>query len=144
MVHVTKWRVPVAFISILVTHSLLITLKYRQYSAIADLHTLYSTVAHALGFSVSTSRLLATDLRQKLALKSLQVLHIKSCNHTLNPHRPSTNFLLAVSYRELKWTSNDLRCPLQTFSMDHKENTASIAETCLPKHCIATVAARIP
>jgi hypothetical protein len=32
------------------------------YSAIADLHTFQSTVAHPLGFSVSTSRLLAADL----------------------------------------------------------------------------------
>jgi hypothetical protein len=31
-------------------------------SAIADSHNLQFTVAHALGFSVSTSRLLATDL----------------------------------------------------------------------------------
>jgi hypothetical protein len=33
-----------------------------QYSAIADLHTLQFVVAYALGFSVFTSRLLATDL----------------------------------------------------------------------------------
>jgi hypothetical protein len=33
-----------------------------QYSAIPDVHTFQFTVAHALGFSVSTSRLLATDL----------------------------------------------------------------------------------
>jgi hypothetical protein len=33
-----------------------------QYSSIADLHTFQFTVAHALGFLVSTSRLLATDL----------------------------------------------------------------------------------
>jgi hypothetical protein len=33
-----------------------------NYSAIADLHTLQFTVTHALGFSVFTSRILATDL----------------------------------------------------------------------------------
>jgi hypothetical protein len=33
-----------------------------NYSAIADLHTLQSTVTHALGFSVFTSRILATNL----------------------------------------------------------------------------------
>jgi hypothetical protein len=38
------------------------TRTYKQYSAIADLHTLQFTVAHALGFSVSTSRILATGL----------------------------------------------------------------------------------
>jgi hypothetical protein len=52
----------IGFISTLVTISLLITLKYRQYSAIIDLYTFHFTVAHALGFSVLPSRLLATDL----------------------------------------------------------------------------------
>jgi hypothetical protein len=33
-----------------------------QYSAITDLHTLQFTVTHALGFSVFTNRILATDL----------------------------------------------------------------------------------
>jgi hypothetical protein len=33
-----------------------------NYSAIADLHNLQFTVAHTLGFSVFTSRILATDL----------------------------------------------------------------------------------
>jgi hypothetical protein len=33
-----------------------------NYSAIADLPTLQFTVTHALGFSVFTSRILATDL----------------------------------------------------------------------------------
>jgi hypothetical protein len=42
--------------------SFTITLNYYSYSADADLHNLQFTVAHALGFSVSTSRLLATDL----------------------------------------------------------------------------------
>jgi hypothetical protein len=58
------WRIErvlyrmIGFYSTLVT----ISLNYNQYSAIADLHNLQFTVAHALGFSVSTSRLLATDL----------------------------------------------------------------------------------
>jgi hypothetical protein len=38
------------------------TRTYKQYSAIADLHNLQFTVAHALGCSVSTSRIRATDL----------------------------------------------------------------------------------
>jgi hypothetical protein len=32
----------------LVTHSLFITLKYKQYIAVADLHSSQHTVAHAL------------------------------------------------------------------------------------------------
>jgi hypothetical protein len=46
----------------LVTHSLIITLTHRQYSFISRLHQLQFTVAHALGFLVATSRLLATDV----------------------------------------------------------------------------------
>jgi hypothetical protein len=34
----------------------------ENYTAIADLHTLQFTVTHALGFSVFTSRIQATDL----------------------------------------------------------------------------------
>jgi hypothetical protein len=51
----------IGFISTLVTVSLS-HIYCRQYSVNADLHTLQFTVAHALGFSASTSRLLATDL----------------------------------------------------------------------------------
>jgi hypothetical protein len=58
---VTKLRVLVriiGFISTLVKTFL----NYIYYSALAVLHNLEFTVVHALGFSVSTSRLLATDL----------------------------------------------------------------------------------
>jgi hypothetical protein len=58
---------------------LLITLKYRKYSATADLHTFHFTVAHALGFSVFTS-LQAADLNTETSTVSLshklQILHI--------------------------------------------------------------------
>jgi hypothetical protein len=50
----------------LVTHSLIIMLTHRQYSAVSHLHTLQSTAAHALGFCRSTSRLPATDLDAQL------------------------------------------------------------------------------
>jgi hypothetical protein len=39
-----------------------ISLNYKPYSVIADLHTSQFTVAHALGFSVFTSRCLVADL----------------------------------------------------------------------------------
>jgi hypothetical protein len=42
--------------------SFTVCLNYNEYSAIAILHNLEFTVAHALGFSVFTRRLLATDL----------------------------------------------------------------------------------
>jgi hypothetical protein len=65
-----KWRVLVrmiGFIGTLVTTSL----NYNWYSAIAILHTFEFTVAHALEFSVSTSRLLATDI-------NTETVHFKS------------------------------------------------------------------
>jgi hypothetical protein len=52
----------IGFISTSVT----ISLNYNQYSAIADLHTFQFIVAHTLGFSVSTCRLLATDLNTEI------------------------------------------------------------------------------
>jgi hypothetical protein len=50
----------------MVTQSVVITPTHCQYSAIFVLHQLMFTVAHALGFSVSTSRLLATDVDAQL------------------------------------------------------------------------------
>jgi hypothetical protein len=43
------------------------SLNHTYYSAIADLHTFQSTVAHSLGFPVFTSRLLATDLKTEIS-----------------------------------------------------------------------------
>jgi hypothetical protein len=40
------------------------TRDYRQYGAVAILHTFQLTVTHPLGFSVFTSRIVATDLSQ--------------------------------------------------------------------------------
>jgi hypothetical protein len=53
----------IGFIGTLVT----ISLNDNQYSAIADLHNLQFTTAHALGFSVFTSHLLVTELKQSLS-----------------------------------------------------------------------------
>jgi hypothetical protein len=73
VVHVREWRVLVrmmGFISTLVTTSPN-HIYYRQYSAIADLHTYQFTAAHALGFSVFTSYLLATDINTETRTISL-------------------------------------------------------------------------
>jgi hypothetical protein len=52
------------------TH-LIIRTHSQQYSAIADIHTPQHTVAHAHGFFVFTSRLLATDLDTGIITVSL-------------------------------------------------------------------------
>jgi hypothetical protein len=61
----------IRFIVSWVTHSLLITPTHWQYSVIYCLHSLQFTVAHALGFSVSASRLLGTDVDAQ----TITVLH---------------------------------------------------------------------
>jgi hypothetical protein len=56
-----------------------------NYSAIANLHALQFTITHALGFSVFSSRILATDLSQTHCnFKS----HVKSSCHSLIPFFP--------------------------------------------------------
>jgi hypothetical protein len=89
-------------------HTLLITPKYRQYSAIADLHTLHFTVAHALGFPVFTSRLLATDLNTETITVSLdythQVLHMKKIfkSHVKSSHADLlSSSVLLVPFRSV-------------------------------------------
>jgi hypothetical protein len=59
--------------------------NYRQYSAIADLHTLQFTVTHALGFSVFTSHNLATDFLQSHCHFKSQM---KSSSHSFIPFLP--------------------------------------------------------
>jgi hypothetical protein len=46
------------------------TRTYKPYSAIADLLTFQFTAVHAIGFSVSTSRLLATDLNTETVISN--------------------------------------------------------------------------
>jgi hypothetical protein len=58
------------FISSWVIRSLVITLTHRQYSAV--LHQLQFTVAHTLGFSVSTIHFPATDLDTQTVTVSIQ------------------------------------------------------------------------
>jgi hypothetical protein len=52
------------------------TQTQRQYSAVSHLHTLQSTVAHALGFLASTRRFPETDLDAQSVSLTLQILHV--------------------------------------------------------------------
>jgi hypothetical protein len=99
-----------------ISTSVTIPRNCNQYSVIADLHTLQFTVAHALGFSVFTSRLLATET-QKL---ELQITIKSSCylfsNHSIllcpnlysnnlhNSLRTRSVLVFVLSTAETSWT----------------------------------------
>jgi hypothetical protein len=120
----------IGFISSWVTQSLLITFKYMPYSAISDLHHLQTTVAHALWFSLSTSRLLATDLNTELPQS-----HTPSITHKSSLHRST----LHNSRREL--TENYSRATSKRASVSPINPWSDTRETLLPtvllllRHC---------
>jgi hypothetical protein len=113
MVRATKWRVLVRmiwFISTSVTHSLLITLKYRQCSAFADLHTFQFTDAHTLGFcfhclSCNNGSLQITMKSSCYFVFSHSVLHCPN-QYTINPRnslRTRSILFLILSNIEPSW-----------------------------------------
>jgi hypothetical protein len=124
----------VGFIYTLFTHYR----NYRQYSAIADLHTLQFIVTHALGFSAFTSLIQATDFIRVCHFKS----YMKSSLRRLIPFLPlfcncqlSSIPLLPRSYQSrlasrnstLQFTARpQLNSSLQPFFTDHTENTPSL------------------
>jgi hypothetical protein len=93
------------------------TRNYRQYSTIAILHTLHSTVTHAPGFLVFTSRILTTDLSHshcnvkshvKYSLHGLISLLPFLLNHRLVPSPElhtilSTTVLYSAVLRPVFW-----------------------------------------
>jgi hypothetical protein len=134
----------------------IITRDYRQYSAIADVHTFQFTAPHALGFSVSTSRILATDLsKSHCNIK----LHMKSSFHSLILFLPllSTQFNSSSSKliywqagipkvdssfltRLLQFTTV-LSCrtlPYNHFARTTQKTASIIKEVCLLIHYLAT------
>jgi hypothetical protein len=83
----------IGFISTSVTNSL----NHNYYSVIADLHKLQFTVIHALGFSVFTSRLVATDLNAETSTPNhsevfLLFLVQSPCNLETQPELSCTAF----------------------------------------------------
>jgi hypothetical protein len=57
--------------------------NYKRYCVIANLHTLQFTVTHTLGFSVFTSRNLATDFNTNYTNLTVTEAHIKSSLHSV-------------------------------------------------------------
>jgi hypothetical protein len=106
------------FISATVT----ISLNYNQYSDIADLHTFQFTVAQTLRFSVSSSRLLATDLSNAYAFTTSTLSD--SCQRILTQERllqiimksSSTQFSLSNSLYDWNLLVRILSSTLVQFS----------------------------
>jgi hypothetical protein len=104
-----------------VKHSLLITLKY---SAISDVHNLHFAVAHALGFSVFTSLLLATDLNTHYHFKLPWRLLVFSHSVLLCPNLYSF-FTIHTPFSSLY--SQLLNPPGFSTSLRSRDSTATIS-----------------
>jgi hypothetical protein len=93
----------IGFIGTSVIFSLLIALKY---SAIADLNNFQFTVAHALEFSFSTNRLLATDLNEETSTSNHSLL-LRPNLYSINLHtslRTRSILVLVLLAAEPAWT----------------------------------------
>jgi hypothetical protein len=103
----------IGFIGSLVTHSLLITIKYTGDTALSLVHTFQFTVVHALGFSVSTSRLLATDLHSETSTQittsiTLKIFQLHFQYHCNVAHIKSSTSHNTSSQADLLYYSVDL------------------------------------
>jgi hypothetical protein len=133
--HMYAWRKlwvldrMIEFISTSVTFSLI----HTQYSAIADLHTLQFTVAHAIGFSVLTSRILATDLNTGTNISNHYEVFLPLL--VQSPWNIGTQLKLFLATSELVLyscgTDNAENTVLLLCSADHTENTIHV----IAKHC---------
>jgi hypothetical protein len=120
------------------------TRDYRQYSAIAILHASQFTVTHALGFSVFTSRILATDLSQShYHFKS----HMKSSLYSLIPFLPILLNHLRQPSPELD-TALNLTAHLTTehffittLHQPHRKHSLYFCPRWLPRECVYRVVA---
>jgi hypothetical protein len=110
----------------------------------ADLHTFQFTVAHALGFSVSTSRLLATDLHTQTVTSNhyryyswnLPVtLYILTGRPLVFFCTPGFNSLRRLTVNaDVLQDNSSARTPWKTVAL--------LLRVCLPSRCIAMVTAR--
>jgi hypothetical protein len=122
-----------------------VSLNYNHYSAIADLHTFQFTVAHALGFSVSTSRLLATDLNTGTITSNHYEVVISSsiildCRLTkTRPNSPIQSLRCCIPIPlVLDSVPLNARLPLYTRGTYHAENTSTVVWRVLERcRCLA-------
>jgi hypothetical protein len=80
--HVYEW-LKKGFGLVIVFNNHLQVVSTINYYTLADLHTFQSTVAHALGFSFSSNRLLATDLNTETSTSNHYEVFLLFCLHSL-------------------------------------------------------------
>jgi hypothetical protein len=126
--------------------SFTVSLNYSQYSGIADLLTFQFTVAHVLGFSVSTSRLLATDLNTETSTSEhyevfLLFLFSHSRTSELNQKFSWTGLSLDASGFVLysRGTVTAENTALLLSSADDTENTSHV----IAKYCGSLMSLRL-
>jgi hypothetical protein len=113
-------------------HLIHTTRNYRQYSAIADLHTLQFTVTHALGFSVfSQARILEgwhlETLLYSTSILFLQVWELLLITTLHGPRRKHSLSVVEKAYLLIRCLTLEVLLLLLTAS----------AGTCLPSRCLA-------
>jgi hypothetical protein len=79
------------------------TRDYRQYSAIADLHSLQFTVAYALSFSIFTSHILATELQESHCHFKSHEIFFSQPNPFLAIILDSVQFLCSLAHIPAGW-----------------------------------------
>jgi hypothetical protein len=89
--------------------SVTISLNYNQYSTFADLHTLYFTVAHALGFWVPASCLLATDLNTETITSNHSETFLPQFSIT---NSLSLSLICCTTGISWSWILNSTACPV--------------------------------
>jgi hypothetical protein len=131
-------------------HLIHTALDYRQYSAVAILHPFQFTVTHALGFSVFTSRILATDfVAVSLSLQITHEVFFSQPNsfHAIIQQLPNQFDSIAPELISLQAgiskldSTRLLSCQLRKLPYNHfartTQKTASIEEACVLICCLA-------
>jgi hypothetical protein len=143
----------IRFVSTSITSSL----NHSYYNAIAHLHNFQVTAAHALGFSVFSSRLLATDLNRETSpsnhYEAFLTFHVQlplnlgtqlktlldSSSLQLVCFRRSLLHLTTACKRPLLSHINLLSGPTENTKLDRYPllcDVTAYAELCLPSRCL--------
>jgi hypothetical protein len=115
------------------------TRNYKWFRDIADLHTSQFTVTHTLGFSVFTSRILATDFSLTVAAAQTKSFHSQISflesllNHLRLPSQETPSVLLSADLGSSLYGFRE--APAKT---PFPNNSFIVIEVCLPRRCVET------